>query len=110
MGDRERMIALIQEAVGGCARHWAALIADNLIKNGVGFIELHPIDDLNLSVRAYNCLKRAGIDTVEELNAMDEDSIMRIRGVGVAVCEEILAKRNGGTEDGNQETSLPAQL
>lgn len=96
METRERLIKLIQESVGGCARHWAALIADNLIKNGVGFIELHPIDDLNLSVRAYNCLKRAGIDTIEELMEMDEDSLMNIRGIGQTVLCEIMSKRNTG--------------
>lgn len=96
METRERLIKLVQESVGGCARHWAALIADNLIKNGVGFIELHPIDDLDLSVRAYNCLKRAGIDTIEELMEMDEDSLMNIRGIGRTVLWEIMSKRNTG--------------
>ena len=37
MTAREKLIALIQSAVGGCARHWAELIADNLISNGVTF-------------------------------------------------------------------------
>lgn len=32
---KEKMIAMIQDAVGGCARHWACLIADRLIANGV---------------------------------------------------------------------------
>lgn len=32
---RERLIKLIQEAVGGCATHWAGLIADHLIENGL---------------------------------------------------------------------------
>ena len=96
METRERLIKLVQESVGGCARHWAALIADNLIKNGVAFIDLHPIDDLNLSVRAYNSLKRAGIDTIEELNEMDEDSLMNIRGIGRTVLWESMSKRNTG--------------
>ena len=34
-GMRERLILLIQDAVGGCARHWAELIADHLIANGL---------------------------------------------------------------------------
>ena len=32
---REKLIELIQSSVGGCARHWAEIIADNLIANGV---------------------------------------------------------------------------
>ena len=35
MTDRERLIELIQNAVGGCARHWAEIIADHLLANGV---------------------------------------------------------------------------
>ena len=89
MNDRERIIKLTQETVGGCARHWAELIADNLIKNGAVFLDRTPIEELDLSPRAYNCLKRAGIDSVEELSEMDEDSIMNIRGVGESVMREI---------------------
>ena len=36
---RDKLIALIQNAVGGCARHWAELIADALIANGATFAE-----------------------------------------------------------------------
>jgi hypothetical protein len=35
MTDRERLIELIQNAVNGCARHWAEVIADHLLANGV---------------------------------------------------------------------------
>ena len=35
MTDRERLIELIQNAVNGCARHWAEIIADYLLANGV---------------------------------------------------------------------------
>ena len=35
MSDRERLIELIQNAVNGCARHWAEIIADYLLANGV---------------------------------------------------------------------------
>ena len=34
------------------------------------------VDDFELSVRAYNCLKRAGINTIEELSKMDYESLM----------------------------------
>ena len=99
MDDRERMIRLIREAVGGCADYWAGLIADSLIANGVGFLKQTPIETLDLSLRAYNSLKRVGIDTVEELQAWDEGRLANLRGIGVTVLAEILAKRNGGTDD-----------
>ena len=35
---KERLIKLIQDAVGGCARNWAEIIADNLIENGVIYV------------------------------------------------------------------------
>lgn len=35
MTDRERLIELIQNSVNGCARHWAGIIADYLLANGV---------------------------------------------------------------------------
>lgn len=35
MNDRDRLIGLIQDAVNGCARHWAEIIADHLLANGV---------------------------------------------------------------------------
>ena len=97
--DRERLIQIIQEAVGGCARHWAALIADNLIAHGVGIIKQTPIETLELSLRAYHSLKRAGINTVEELRVWDEGRIARLYGVGETILKEILSKRNGGTEE-----------
>lgn len=104
MDDRERLIQLIQQAVGGCARHWAELIADNLLSNGVGFVRKTPIESLDLSLRAYNALKRAGINTVEALRDFPESSLARLRGVGETVCAEILEKRY---TDANQKTTLP---
>lgn len=35
MSDKERLIEIIQNSVGGCARHWAEIIADGLIEHGV---------------------------------------------------------------------------
>lgn len=40
------------------------------------------IDDLNLSVRTYNCLKRAGINTVDDVMALSLDEVMKIRNLG----------------------------
>ena len=50
------------------------------------------IEDLDLSVRSYNCLKRAGINTVEELVQRDEDEMMKVRNLGRKSLEEVLAK------------------
>lgn len=99
MDDRERMKQLIQDAVGGCSSYWAGMIADSLIAHGVGFIKQTPIETLELSLRAYNSLKRAGINTVEELRVWDEGRIARLYGVGETILKEILSKRNGGAED-----------
>lgn len=50
------------------------------------------IEDLDLSVRSYNCLKRAGINTVEELVLRDEDEMMKVRNLGRKSLEEVQQK------------------
>ena len=50
------------------------------------------IDELELSVRSYNCLKRAGINTVEELCNKTPDEIMKVRNLGRKSLEEVLEK------------------
>ena len=50
------------------------------------------IDELELSVRSYNCLKRAGINTVQELCAKTSDDMMKVRNLGRKSLEEVLAK------------------
>ena len=50
------------------------------------------IDELELSVRSYNCLKRAGINTVQELCAKTPDEMMKVRNLGRKSLEEVLAK------------------
>ena len=50
------------------------------------------IDELELSVRSYNCLKRAGINTVEELCNRTSDDMMKVRNLGRKSLEEVLAK------------------
>ena len=52
------------------------------------------IDELELSVRSYNCLKRAGINTVEELCNKTADDMMKVRNLGRKSLEEVLAKLN----------------
>jgi len=50
------------------------------------------IDELELSVRSYNCLKRAGINTVQELCCKTPDEMMKVRNLGRKSLEEVLAK------------------
>ncbi|MBE3599007.1 MAG: DNA-directed RNA polymerase subunit alpha [Limnochordaceae bacterium] len=51
-----------------------------------------PIEELNLSVRSYNCLKRAGIDTVQELTRKTEEDMMRVRNLGKKSLQEVKEK------------------
>ena len=50
------------------------------------------IDELELSVRSYNCLKRAGINTVEELTNKTAEDMMKVRNLGRKSLEEVLSK------------------
>lgn len=50
------------------------------------------IDELELSVRSYNCLKRAGINTVEDLISKSEDDMMKVRNLGRKSLEEVIQK------------------
>ena len=50
------------------------------------------IEDLDLSVRSYNCLKRAGIQTVDELTQRSEDEMMRVRNLGKKSLKEVIEK------------------
>ena len=50
------------------------------------------IEELDLSVRSYNCLKRAGINTVEELTNRTPEDMMKVRNLGRKSLEEVLAK------------------
>jgi DNA-directed RNA polymerase subunit alpha len=50
------------------------------------------IDELELSVRSYNCLKRAGINTVQELCSKTSEDMMKVRNLGRKSLEEVLQK------------------
>jgi len=50
------------------------------------------IEELDLSVRSFNCLKRAGINTVEDLTNKSEDEMMKVRNLGRKSLEEVIAK------------------
>ena len=50
------------------------------------------IEELDLSVRAYNCLKRAGINTVAELVQRNQEDMMKVRNLGKKSLEEVEQK------------------
>jgi DNA-directed RNA polymerase subunit alpha (EC 2.7.7.6) len=52
------------------------------------------IEELDLSVRSYNCLKRAGINTVEDLISKTEEEMMKVRNLGRKSLEEVVSKLN----------------
>ena len=69
---------------------------DNVLKEG-GVEQITKgqqmmIEDLDLSVRSYNCLKRAGIQTVDELTQKTEDEMMRVRNLGKKSLKEVKDK------------------
>ena len=51
-----------------------------------------PVDDLNLSVRSFNCLKRVGINSVQELIQKTEDEMIKMRNLGSKSLEEVKLK------------------
>lgn len=52
------------------------------------------IEELDLSVRSFNCLKRAGINTVEDLIGKSEEDMMKVRNLGRKSLEEVMYKLN----------------
>ena len=95
--------------------HAVALAAQMLITNLKPFVELEkaveelnmikveevvqenkfenmPIEELDLSVRSYNCLKRASIATVAELTQKTEEEMMKVRNLGKKSLKEVKEK------------------
>ena len=68
-----------------------SLMEEN-VHDGVGKAINMSIDDLDLTVRSYNCLKRAGISTVEELTQKSEDEMSRVRNLGKKSLKEVKEK------------------
>lgn len=63
-----------------------------------------PIEEMELSVRSYNCLKRAGIDTIGDLAKKSRGEMMKVRNMGAKSMEEVIAKLEalGISLDGNE--------
>ena len=50
------------------------------------------IEDMDLSVRSYNCLKRANIHTVEDLTKKTEEEMLKVRNLGRKSLDEVILK------------------
>ena len=61
-------------------------------ENKLGQVLEMTIEELDLSVRSFNCLKRAGIDTVEDLINRTEEDMIRVRNLGKKSLEEVIQK------------------
>jgi DNA-directed RNA polymerase subunit alpha len=53
------------------------------------------IEDMDLSVRSYNCLKRAGINSVEDLTKKSREDMLKVRNLGLKSLEEVIQKLEG---------------
>ena len=69
-------------------------VVDNAVQEIDGGSLEMTIDDLDLSVRSYNCLKRAGVNTVGDLVNKTEDEMMKVRNLGRKSLEEVILKLN----------------
>ena len=70
-----------------------SVLADKIDNDKEKVLDL-TIDELDLSVRSFNCLKRAGINTVEDLINKSEEDMMKVRNLGRKSLEEVIAKLN----------------
>lgn len=68
-----------------------------------------PLEELDLSIRPYNCLRRAGISTIEQLQQVPEEKLLRLRNLGRKSTEEIQSKlkeymeEQGGIKENNND-------
>ena len=51
-----------------------------------------PIEEMDLSVRSYNCLKRAGINTIQDLLKKSKSDMFKVRNLGAKSVEEVIQK------------------
>jgi DNA-directed RNA polymerase alpha subunit len=69
----------------------SSLILDDVLKiEHQTFDTNDSVDDMELSVRAYNCLKRAGYDKVSQFIGKTTDDLMKIRNLGRKSMEEVM--------------------
>ena len=65
-----------------------------MLKKCLHFLKTKPLveSSVDLSVRSFNCLKRANINTVEDLISKTEDEMMKVRNLGRKSLEEVINK------------------
>ena len=51
-----------------------------------------PIEEMDLSVRSYNCLKRAGINTIDDLIKRSKNDMFKVKNLGIKSIDEVIAK------------------
>ncbi len=73
--------------------HNTEIMVEKDDKNNSKVLEM-TIEEIDLSVRSFNCLKRAGINTVEDLTNRTEDDMMKVRNLGRKSLEEVVQKLN----------------
>ena len=75
-------------------------IARHLINNGVGVLPSARIDDLGLTARSYNALRRAGIQTLAQLRELTEEQLLSLPSIGESTVAEISRKLKKYREEG----------
>jgi len=75
-----------------CALGKSKFVNSNDFSSAPSEVNDVPLDDLEFSVRAYNSLKRAGVNSLSQLLTMSPDEIMGIRNLGKKSCDEIMEK------------------
>ena len=68
------------------------MVISGVSKGSKGKVLEMVIEELDLSVRSFNCLKRAGINTVEDLTNQSEDDMMKVRNLGRKSLDEVIGK------------------
>jgi DNA-directed RNA polymerase subunit alpha len=51
-----------------------------------------PIEEMDLSVRSFNCLKRAGVNTIEDLTKKSRADMLKFKNFGIKSIDEVIAK------------------
>ncbi|GHV00883.1 DNA-directed RNA polymerase subunit alpha [Clostridia bacterium] len=84
--DHIRLFVNLSETVSGMD-----ILINPAIDKTTRVLEMN-IEDMDLSVRSYNCLKRAGIHTVEDLTKKTEDDMLKVRNLGRKSLDEVIHK------------------
>jgi DNA-directed RNA polymerase subunit alpha len=86
MEDHVKMFVHLSESMGGMD-----ILVSREEDKQQKVLEMN-IEDMDLSVRSYNCLKRAGIHTIEDLTKRTEDDMLKVRNLGRKSLDEVIHK------------------